>query len=295
MKIKNIMFNEAKFSKPILAYHGTQSKYLRSILKKGLVSENKGFGADIQGSMNNRDMSAVGGIYFSTSARYAGFAAKMQSKVGDYGLIEASVQPRSSYMDEDDIANNLKNILSPSSMSIERDVLSKFLAYLYDDAFRRKMIDLLKSSASKLKRQNDSFFDLIIKSHYLRIISYINVDKYYQVFKDASDKYDVDVDVLKMEVDLLDSAAMEKIYKNALDRLTRALKSTTYNFDTTDSPLGNSFRIDDNITYSGNNKIVGVFRIDESTETINVLYGTADNLIKSSYYQNYKVNQDNAQ
>ncbi len=290
MKINDIMC-EAKFSRPITAYHGTPTKNLKSIISQGLTPKTGGFGAHIKGSLNNRDMSAVGGVYFSTSAQYAGFAAKMQDSSPTYGMVEVSVQTRSAYVDEDDVANNVKRLLTPSSMNIERDVVKSYLMYSYDKQFKEKVNNSLVKLYPPLSYQNENFFDMFVKSHYARMLSHVNLSTQTTTIQHVADVTGEDVDVLSADLEMmaLDADTNEKIYKQALDRLTRALKSNVHNFKTRYGALGDSFRIADNIQFSGNNKITGVFEIDDSNKTIIIHYGTVGEIMNSQYYQSFQV------
>jgi hypothetical protein len=93
----------AKFTKPIIAYHGTDIKNLRSILKKGLLPDQPGPWSKYSAeglSYNVRSMQSLGGVYFSKSLFTAKKTANHDSSLI---LVIAQIQAKDALPDEDNI------------------------------------------------------------------------------------------------------------------------------------------------------------------------------------------------
>jgi len=90
-------------------FHGTSAKNLPNIVKKGLVYSKRrhGFGSMTKqqrtSSVATFDKSSYTGVYFTTSYKKAFVAAVSVNRKGsNYGIVVASLQPRSLLADEDD-------------------------------------------------------------------------------------------------------------------------------------------------------------------------------------------------
>jgi hypothetical protein len=87
---------------PILAYHATSVKYLRSIIKHGLVPNfsDSGYGSNETNEIGV-SLKALPGVYFTPSGNDADLIGKSMNY--DYIIVVASVIPNSLTLDEDRI------------------------------------------------------------------------------------------------------------------------------------------------------------------------------------------------
>lgn len=106
MKIQNIIDDilvESRFS-PILAYHATSGKYLRSIVKNGLVPNKStgGWGSSDYSSYGTSSKS-MAGVYFTRDVKTAQYITGdvVNSDVEPRLIVVCAVQERSAELDED--------------------------------------------------------------------------------------------------------------------------------------------------------------------------------------------------
>ncbi len=106
-------------TKPIIMYHGTSSKFLQKILKKGLIPQSKRGGKNIPGfkngrwdssdlehaSFNDPSRKSLDGIYFASNIYGARSATNWSiDAFGENRLfVVAQIQPKMAVMDEDSI------------------------------------------------------------------------------------------------------------------------------------------------------------------------------------------------
>ena len=107
----------AKFSKPITMFHGTSSKFLRSILKNGLTTNIKNLegmwqGKDEDASESMRSRKSYGGVYFTTNLIIASSAAGNVSKKTNSNrlYVICQIQPQTTIPDEDNYKHKLPSL-----------------------------------------------------------------------------------------------------------------------------------------------------------------------------------------
>ena len=284
MKFEHLM--EAKFSRPVIAYHGTRIENLRSILKQGLITDSTGtgFGSNVRGSFHGRDMGAVGGVYFSTSAQYAGHVAKAEWGGSNYLIVEASLQPRSGGLDEDDIETKISRIILPDLFYGAKGTIRHYASFITDRTFRHRLVDHLKNQIPELANERNDRLENLIEAAIVRRVVYVKKSDYLEHFITNTVTYDIAEQAYS---NLPSPQEAERNYKVALDWVTRAMISQTPTFQTDFGASGESFRISESVTYRGNNRITGVFEIDEGIEAITVHYGDSSMLFRSNFYSNY--------
>lgn len=118
MKLAEVLqpLTEAKFAKQkIYGFHGTHSGNLRSIIKKGLVAQHQGGWGSHMTTGYGYDLSAVGGVYFILDydrslfiARTVsdGYSNKTRRDVSPI-IVVAKIQPKAIVMDEDRLQETL--------------------------------------------------------------------------------------------------------------------------------------------------------------------------------------------
>lgn len=294
MKIQDL--TEAKFSKPIRAYHASEKDNLRTILKIGLLSkEGGGFGSDIKGSEQIRDMKPVSkAVYLTNSISFASYIGKKVSGGENvYTLVEVSVQMGSAAIDEDYFETKLNSLLQPRGSSdtvmtllrtlYEKEFSDRLLSHVIDKWPIFSMVDkekLLRLCKYNLWRTVSHIPKSSLENYLLKHITFISKGDEERENKIINDFYNK----------IPDSQTAEKNYKTSLAWATKILKHSIKNIDTSyDFSNTHSFRIDNDITYSGNNKIIGVFLIDENEKTIKTYYGHPQSLLSSEVFDTYKV------
>lgn len=306
MRLREAILLEARFSPPIIAFHGSDISNLRSILSQGLSTSRTGygFGSNIGGSVDKRDMGAVGGIYFSTSIASARRAAQSNPAV----IVVAQVQPMSSYADEDDIVLDLERAVNSAynRLSVgERLGTYTIMKYL-SHPFSAKVIDrflrsLPHSYVELLERQPRG--RIIIKefiiAHLQRIISYEaqGRDEFWRVGDSfvssitGMSREETENIGRMAEQDIPSPREAEMEYKEELERMTIALKRTAYDKEINPRAMkggimGSTFRIDDDITYRGNNRIISVVVLHSDRE-YDIMYGDLPDSVRKEIEEGY--------
>ena len=126
MKINEIL-SEAKFSEPVMMYHGTDAGKIRSILKRGLDADagGDGWGSEGTGSEKQRKLSPMQGVYLTRKPVYAYAAALSASKKSgeDPTVVFIQYQPGSSVVDEDFIDQAVKKLIDKGAKS-DADIMN---------------------------------------------------------------------------------------------------------------------------------------------------------------------------
>jgi RNA:NAD 2'-phosphotransferase (TPT1/KptA family) len=103
--------SEAKFSKPIIAYHATKVENVQSILKHGLIPNKKddGWGSEDHNMDVGISLKALSGIYFTDSAEAV---IDIASEIGykDGAIVICKIQRKMAAMDEDDLDKILESL-----------------------------------------------------------------------------------------------------------------------------------------------------------------------------------------
>ena len=120
-RLKKHQLLSAQFEKPLTMFHGTSSKYLRSILKHGLMPSAKEgcwVEEDKDASEHSRSRISYGGVYFTNNLQTALSAASnliihqegsWQTRQSNQIVVCVQLQPSTTIGDEDDYKSNLFN------------------------------------------------------------------------------------------------------------------------------------------------------------------------------------------
>lgn len=297
--------------KPIIMYHGTSSKNLRSILKQGLIPDPKSRvwqdDPDAAQSYITVTRKSLSGSYLSDNigtATSAALTAAQKSK-GEQLVVVASLQPRSGFADEDDIVyearNAMKKAMFPQGvLGAEDQWPAVWIGYIADPDDAKKAIsefgkEFKKNLEGDLpgvgkiplapKALEDMFWGLLEQvtakwyAHNKKM-PYRAEDYYYSAVKrlnltrDQEHKYYA---LMLKRLQQLSLQKAEKRYLDAADKLTRQLKGIAV---PKEGAFRTNVRVGDTINYKGQNKILAIFEIrygkDEegNTEThVKVHYG----------------------
>lgn len=228
MRIEDILL-EYSSSKPIIVYHTTLRTHLKSVLSNGLVP-NKSEGGYASGlkSSSGYSLSALPGTYFFRKYNPAKqLANSMNADKGEDALIViCQVQPKTASLDEDNLVGEIikENSLRRKLYKIQKsgDVSAKDFEDLADEIIQNSLSGKINDSAIDNVRP-----ELII---YVKALS--------DYMQDGS-------------------SAAEGWLKNSQNSLTKKLRHLLMRADQMDTH--DSFKIDAPITFSGANKIIGLY------------------------------------
>lgn len=309
MKINDIIsLSEAKFDKPTIMYHGTSAKNVKTILSQGLTTNNSdGYGSGIGGKSNQRDMTAIGGVYLTTSLRMAQSAASSLGS-GNILFITCSIQAKSAYADEDDIDGLLKRAINTSR---PKDVLTMFAGskYLGTD-YTTMVLEALPKEIQSLIEHQPKGIQLLtkfIESYLARSLSHSIHDgnqfstspKFILAdIMNIKDSEAIDHAFDKLVKDVSDVEQAETNYRKYLERFTVILKRHSYDSDVNSEALntrilGSSLRMPNSISYKGNNRIINIIEVDSENKAFIIHYdkGSVQNTLEdlSKLYGDYSV------
>lgn len=283
MKLSHIF--EGRIDEPIIAYHGTSNLYRDSILTHGLHPDfsGSGWGSDLIGNSGGRDLTSFGGVYFTTNERTASDAAShiVNKNGGNLMFVVAQIHEKSAMLDEDIIdellEDNLYNILRDLNYQPKR--LPEFaleMVFMLENDYKigveltSNLLNKIISDYPELQPLLDNYSLIVdeiyefIYSHFLRSASYIfdrprlYIDQFYdKYFRDDFDN-DSDFKTWLQDEFLPRKAEAEQDYKNVMDILTRRFNRI---IDSDDSSRTNLFRINEPVTFSGNNRILAIVEV----------------------------------
>lgn len=317
------LLERANRTKPILMYHGTASKNLRTILKKGLVPNPKErvWQDDPSAAQSYVTVTrkTVGGTYFSTNistATSAALTAAQQTK-SEQLVVVAQIQPRSGYADEDDIVSAarraMKRAMFPPDHTGYEDLWpAKWIEYISSPGEAKKDIakftkafkNALESDLPGIgkiplapKAVEDMFWGLLeqvtVKWYALNKSMPYEADRYYydavkrlNLSREQEHKYYA---LMLSRLKRLSLQKAEKRYLDGADKLTRHLKKLAV---PKPGDFRTNVRITEPVTFRGTNKILAVFEMrsekgedGHSEEHVMVHYGKVPEEAKQAFKQ----------
>ena len=245
MRIRELI-SEAKFSSPIIAYHGSTGDNLSSILSDGLLLDKSGggWGSSITGSARQRSMNALPGVYLSRKITTAVLASMYHQ--GKKLLVILQVQPRSMVIDEDEIANIIEQVITQvvEDEGSTADYYERFMKSPREE-IRGFMYDVPAKIQDLLSR-NRNMAKIVFKA-----IRYnLERELSYQGSEEISDS--------NLKNNIPDSQTAEINYRKILDRMTSSLKRLGYGDDQTEDSL----RMKGDIKFHGKNRILCILSYD---------------------------------
>lgn len=251
---------------PLLLYHGTAGRHLSSILSQGLIvdSKEKVWKEDPAASFYSASRISIGGIYLTKNLMTAISSASnaVLDKQNEKRLIILiQVMPGSIAADEDLLPSSL-NVTSyngTSSESISCYLWSELNNNLDISEARQNYIDLnLKRISYNIPNINQSLTqrlsELLFEGFEIalaRNVSYVNADDY----KMFSLRISTNIPIQP------NKQAAEQNYSKYLDRLTKVLKQLSINEINREQFGIRSARIENNIRFSGSNKILAILEL----------------------------------
>ena len=250
MNFKEWILNEAT-SGEIIVYHGTSPRNFRSIMSQGLIPEPKkrAWATDNNTSFSGSSRQSLSGVYVSSNLLTAtGAASNGSNGLKDGKLIViAEIQPKTSYLDEDDL--NRFSYISDSE-----EVIAGLYGALNsnhpNDEFVKQQYDKFKDNFYKkyqnlhpnlMRRLETLLWDYFIKA-VTRKAAYLD-DWKFRKTKDYVDNLQKP-DKAKAEADML----------RAKEALTKTLK----NYSRLEDNYLQAMRVMQPIKFNGPNRILGI-------------------------------------
>ena len=289
---------ERKRAPTLIMYHGTTTKFLREILKKGLIPNPKmGVWKDDEDAArytSQETRRSIPGVYFASNfmtAVSAGGNAKRKFG-GTYLFVAAQLQPRHAYADEDTVKIKLEKALvrtlgvyneDPSLHWFEGVGLSKWKQWGTDVA--KELAMQLTASAlpfglgqkgAKVPPDPEGCTDVVkgwveqaaAKTYAREGDKWLKSHMFrtksdYATLDAPEDKKQLVFDTLKKEMPSV--VAAENLYLKGLEKLSKRYKGLAM-LAGGDTPGGfsnwftHTLRMPEPVTYSGRNKILAVFQ-----------------------------------
>lgn len=285
------VLTEAQFRKPIEMYHGTSSKFLRSILKQGIVPnpKEKKWSDDPHASLYNLSRESLEGSYWTTNIVTA--LSSSTSTRGKFGgdaiTIIAMISEGSAYADEDSVTYTLTGALPETYTSlfgtgIVSEYVPKLLASMYwggphtdahvrtsaadrgfeipedssvKDHILKTFSEILHKKLSANPEKQPINYDLmrsLLEGLMLRGMAFEKKDNEY------GSSYLTDFKAKQEKGLAPEIPELEEIERDMLalrDQLTKSYKKTAYQSSDT---FNHTLRTVHPVTYSGANKIIGI-------------------------------------
>jgi len=264
--------DEARFAPSEIAVHGTTSIFLRSILKQGMVvnPKQKRWDKDENTGPNTQSRVSLAGSYWTTNWGTASAAATNIIKKfgGDYLFVFAKITIGSAKADEDDIGSAMDMAFWSLMREHHPGITTDSFIYPWYQWFakpekRPAMIKTFGDALHKILKATPEHpvdYELMGQTLYTymaRLVSYDirpqswNWRQYGELINDYEMPRADEFNSQKWEVELL----------RLKDRLSRRYRATTRANDAR-SQTRRTMRIDQPVTFSGANRIVGVAERD---------------------------------
>lgn len=275
---------EAKFRKPVTMFHGTSTKFLRTILKNGIDPFPKTKMWDVDPSTDEERSSrvSIGGSYWTSNILTATSSAlNTKQKFGGNRLIViANIQQQQSFMDEDNIIFEIKRIMAETILnilSVSPEAHEHIAHIFYDNKeLKTKMQNYFieKFHSYIVNNKNMPIPRKILKEHFnnyfIRIFSHlVNKQNYMNdIFRYVDNKPE----------DIPNVQEAEKMYQDTLDKLTKYYRKNAIELE---GSFNHTLRITEPVTFSGANKITHLIEIettDNYEEKWILHYGNKNNI-----------------
>lgn len=252
MKIQNLIDDillESRFS-PILAYHATSGKYLRSIVKNGLVPNKSagGWGSSEYSSYGTSSKS-MAGVYFTRDVKTAQYITGdvVETDVEPRLIVVCAVQERSAELDED-----VSTVIFDVS-----GVYRKAHHYVYtnfDMLKNQPTLDMLESIIPEVENyifnKKGDWLNQIFEDHPVLEGIKDKILPTLMVMYKAAVRHSIITEYLIDDRKMI--AQTEEQLRQAIDKVNRTVKKLSY------IKQHESFKINKTIGFSGANRIIGL-------------------------------------
>jgi hypothetical protein len=255
-------------------YHGTNPKNLKSILKQGLLlnPKEKEWAEDPAANFLQTDRTAYGGVYFTKNIMTA-LSSVREPQVGK-GMVVMSLQPRTFFLDEDDLTFHLREAPISGLVWTENGGARLYIQLKHGKGmdswvkkswipYKSKFMNWMQAKlpekpSPKLVKRVSQLLPAIWEAVLMRAAAYVGKsDEYYWKREFTNTIHDADWDKIPKAPN---PQAAEKAFRDALEPLTRTLKMLSRPFIKADQ-FNPSARAMETINYKGSNKIIAVLEI----------------------------------
>lgn len=281
MRINQI--TEAKYAKPVQAFHGTTSKFLQPILKQGLIPnpKKKKWDTDKQATSYRHSRISLTGSYWTTNLyTMISSANNTKDKFGGNPLyIIANIQLGSTKADEDKIIGSFERIYNQSLLQFTNPEFTHLIAELL----------------TKNKKAYNKAKQLFIKNFHNDSTKNTNKPIPTKMLSNAFNantirKFAYDINLVKFVENLPNIPTPEQAeqYLNTVKE-----QITSYYTESVNYTFNQTFRVTTPITYRGNNRITHVIenlsKPDFSQKILKIHYGN-ENTIPPEFIQHFGEN-----
>lgn len=299
---------KTKGAEPVIAYHGTSSRHLTSILQKGMESnpEKKVWDEDPWAGPNQVSRISLKGTYWTTNLMTAyGSAGRSVDKFkGDRIIVIAQLVLRSTYADEDSIISSIQNSMMMAMVkqfgAINEERFPYYMGAMDEDPslkseivkdFAAKVHDKLKGSETH--PISNSLMKDLFEAAFMRTASYAfksNSARAKYSYVDGRDRffqgsdYNSHSEQMKNwepDAKMKDTTSWEYEFSNLLEKMTRQYRKTAT--DTTD--FMHTFRVNMNVGTTGKNRILAIVSVGIGKNP-KVLYGNVPDKFLNDYREN---------
>jgi hypothetical protein len=260
MRINQLL--EAKFRKPITMFHGTSTKFLRSILKTGMVPNprDKKWDVDPGASLTTQSRVSLTGSYWS--GRLMTATSSALNTTGKFGgnslLIIAQIQTQDAKADEDQISFDIPREYDYAFGGVYSNNPDLVARVYYDsrDYYNEKKEIFIKNIHNSFTENPNKpvptkLLSNLFDTFTLRIISYgvkeAGTDSYYNPLNRIKNKPN----------EVPETDEIEKQLLNIKDKLTKYYRETTED----SGKFSHTLRITEPVTFSGANRITHILEI----------------------------------
>jgi hypothetical protein len=269
--------DEAKFRQPIEMYHGTSTKFLRSILKNGVMPfpKEKVWADDPKASMMMFSRASFGGSYWASNLRIA-ISAANQSKDkfgGNKLIVIGKISEQSAFADEDSLSMAIRWALDDAlreiyQQNLSPDFVSRSFALQYyksDEETKKQMIETYakffheRSAINPEHHKIDmNMFKNLVEALLLRDLAYIKEE-----YKDSwmGDNYVKTIEKIENGPEIPSIREGEMRFEKLREQLTRTYRKTTLK---TIDAYNHTLRLEVPVNYRGSNRIISIVEYVES-------------------------------
>jgi hypothetical protein len=162
MRLRNIIeeiISEARYRKPIIMYHGTSDKNLRSIMKQGVLANptQRIWDTDPDTNMYNVSRVSLPGSYWASNLMLgissSGIAV---TKIGGNGLLViALINEQSAFADEDSINSKISWAYQDTVKELSPSIITQayhyhMLNYLTNHKWREKALSIFAKNCEHI-------------------------------------------------------------------------------------------------------------------------------------------------
>jgi len=303
-------------AKPEIMYHGTSSKFLKSILNKGIQAEPKNKRWEDDPGVTHYTSSRVSllGSYWTTNIMTAiSSAGNTQDKFGGNRIIViAQIVAKTAFADEDDVRTKINYAMTKAigdelgSISVDQYPFV-FGAFESDSSMKNQIIDNFSNELHKRLQTNEkqpinkNLLKQVFDTAFTRSIAHsFKNDEYWALkrFADGFKRFAKDYEKAGEEIEekyysggssvpfeWKNVQKAEKDFLDAQEKLTRYYPKTALDKD----EFNRTLRMPKDIGFEGRSKIIGIVEFIDPNN-LKIIYGEVPTQFKDDYSKSWGPN-----